>query len=174
MKKLIVMAAALLAALFIVGCASTGGPVASDLMSNAKGDAPDGTLVGQATAGSVQQAEQRAKLQLVKGLAYIAKELIDEQVASGRLSNSVSSDFQTYVNTALTNSSLSSAVKVGSGTDTTKEKKAWAVYYLERGDALKEVNAAVTAAKKEVAAGNFNTDNFNAKFAAAISREWKN
>jgi len=170
MKKVIVLIAALLAALFIVGCASKppAGPTAAELLSSAKGNAPPGALVGQAT--SKGNAEQSAVLQIVRGLQYIASEMIDEQTAGGRLTSSVAADFKSNVNSALTRVAID-AVKVESGAGSDMN---YAVYALERGEALKVINKVTNAAKEVVAAGNFNTNNFDAAFAKAAAREWKN
>jgi len=176
MKKLSVMIAVLIAALFVVGCAS--GPTASEMMSNAKGSAPDGALVGQATAkesskdASTKKSQDRALSQLVRGMAFIVGELVDEQVASGRLSSNVSDEFRRLVISALSSTPLNGARRLeqGFGAGDT----AWSVFYIEKAEALKEVTNAVNAAKKSVAAGNFNLDGFDAKFSAAAAREWKN
>jgi len=182
MKKLSVIVAALLAALFIAGCASSApassGPSASDLMSSAKNNAPDGTLIGQGSAkekdkdASEKKAQERALFGLAKGMIYIVGELVDEQVASGRLASSVSDEFRQLVTTILSRTVIRDAVKVDSGFGS--GDTAWAVYYLTKADTLKAINVAVNSAKEQVAAGNFNTSNFDAKYAAAIAREWKN
>jgi len=181
MKKFSVIVAAFIAALFIAGCASSApassGSTANDLMSSAKNNAPIGTLVGQGSVkekdkdASEKKARERAYFQLVRGLSYITKEMIDEQVASGRLSSSVSGDFERLVATALSRSSLGNAVRQESGFGA--DNTAYCVFYLTKADALKEVTNAVNAAKEQVAAGNFNLDNFDAKYAVAAAREWK-
>jgi len=177
MKKLIVLIAALLAVLFIVGCASTG-PTASEMMSGAKSSAPIGALIGQATAkegskdASLKKSQDRALSQLVRGMAYIVNELVDDSVTAGRLSGNVSDEFRRLVISALSTSSLNGARKQDQGFGA--GDTAWSVFYIEKADALKEINNAVNAAKREVAAGNFNTDGFDAKFRAAADREWKN
>jgi len=179
MKKLIVLTAALLAALFIVGCASTPtGPSASDLMSSAKNNAPAGTLVGQAigTAGKDQaaatkKAEQNAANQLVRGLSYIVSEMIDEQSAGGRVSAAVAPEFKQKINVGLSRVSIAEAVKVDSGVGS--GDVGWAVYYLTKDEAQKILTKVVNLAKEEVAAGNFNFSNYDAMFAKAAAREWK-
>jgi len=182
MKKMFVLVAALLAALLIVGCASKPaaptGPSASELLSSAKGNAPDGALVGQATgrAGSaddsIKRAEQNAALQLIRAMTYIAGEMIDEQSAAGRLSAAVAADFKTNVQTALSRTAIGGeAVKVESGAGS---DMGYAVYYLTKADTQKILTKVVNLAKESVAAGNFNFSNFDAKFAAAAAREWKN
>jgi len=176
MKKLIVLIAALLAALLIAGCASKPaaptGPSAAELLSNARGGAPDGVLVGQATAKG-GSADQTAMRQLLRAMSYLAGEMIDEQAAGGRLTSSAASDFKVNVSTMISRSTLTGAVKVDSGTSAAGD--GWAVYYLDKGEALKELNKAVGLAKEQVAGtSNFNTNNFDAKFALAAAREWKN
>jgi outer membrane murein-binding lipoprotein Lpp len=170
MKKLMVLTAALLAALFIVGCASKppAGPTAAELLSSAKGNAPGGTLVGQAT--SKGNAEQGAINQLARGLTYIAGEMIDEQAAGGRLTAGVAAEFKQKVNLGLTRVAID-AIKVESGAGSDGN---YAVYALDKTEALKSLTKAVNAAKEEVAAGNFNLNNFDAAFAKAVMREWKN
>jgi len=169
MKKFFVLIAVLLAALFVVSCASKppAGPTAAELLASAKGNAPAGTLVGQATSRG--NAEQGAINQLSRGLGYIAGELIDEQAASGRLSAAVASEFKQKVNLGLTRVAID-AVKVESGAGSDMN---YAVYALDKSEALKSLTKAVNLAKEEVAAGNFNLSNFDAKFAAAAAREWK-
>jgi len=181
MKKFIVLVAALLAALFIVGCASKPAapsePSASDLLASAKGNAPSGVLVGQAIAkqgsreDSIRRAEQNAALQIIRAIQYIAGEMIDEQVTSGRLSASVVSDFKTTINTALSRTGID-AVKVESGAGA--GDTGYAVSYLDKAGTLKVFNSAVTASKESVSGTrNFNNDNFDAVFARAAAREWK-
>jgi len=177
MKKLIVLIAALMAVMFVVGCATNKGPTASELMASAKGSVGDGNLIGQATAkegskeASEKKAKERALFQIVRAMSYIVKEMADEQIASGRLSANVSDQFNTLVTTALQRSSLGSVQKADGGFD--GSDTAWVIYYQSKADTLKEVTNAVNAAKREVAASNFNFDNFNAKFDAAAAREWK-
>jgi len=181
MKKFVVLIVALLVALFIVGCASNAptGPSASELMASAKSNAPDGTLIGQGLAtgsakerdATLRKSEQSARLALVKGMVSIVRDLIDESVTAGRLSASVSDEFRQIVTGLLGRSALNSAVKQDQGFGA--GDTAWTVYYMEKGEVLKEINNAVNLAKKEVAAANFNTNSFDAKYAAAIAREWK-
>ena len=172
MKKLIVLMAALFAALVIVGCKTPppAGPSAAELLASAKGNAPDGVLVGLATAKG--SAEQTAMSQIKRGMIYIVGEMIDEQAAGGRLSASAANDLKTSVNSILSRASLANVVKVDSGLSAAGD--GWAVYYLSKADTLSEITKAVNLAKESVAAGNFNLNNFDAKFAAAIAREWKN
>jgi hypothetical protein len=177
MKKLIVMIAALTAALFIVGCASTG-PSASEMMSSAKNSTPPGTLVGQGTAkesskdASTKKSQDNARFQLVRAMSFIVKDLVDDSVASGRLSSGVAEDFRQGINTALSRSILSNAVKQDQGFGA--GDTAWTVLYMEKADVLKEINSAVNIAKQNFAAGNFNTDGFDAKYNTYSAREWKN
>jgi len=191
MKKFTVPIAVLSAALFAAGCASSperpsadagppepAGPSADELMSGARNSAPAGTLVGQATAkeeskeASETKAEQNARYQLVMGMSFITEELINAQVASGRLPDSVSEDFRRNAVNALSMSALGSAEKLDSGFGA--DDTAWCVYYMLKGDTLKEINRAVSAAKQTVAAGNFNTNDFDAIFDDAAAMEWKN
>jgi len=183
MRKVIVVLAALLAALFVAGCTSApsaaSAPSASDKLAEVKASAPAGTLVAQATGtagkdkdAAQKKAEQNAALQLVRALGYVAGEMIDEQAAAGRLSAGVASEFKQKVNTALTKVSIAEAVKVESGV--AAGDVGYAVYYLDKGEAQKVLTKAVNAAKEEVAAGNFNFGNYDAKFAAAAGKEWKN
>ena len=176
MKKLIVLIAALLAALLIVGCASKPaaptGPSAAEMMSDAKNNAPSSALVGQATSKSGKdRAEQNALLQIVRGMTYIVGEMVDEQAAGGRLTATVAADFKVAVNSALSRANLGNAVKVDSGVSAASE--GWAVFYLDKGETQKEITKAVNLAKESVAAGNFNFSNYDAKFAVAAAREWK-
>jgi hypothetical protein len=177
MKKLIVMIAALTAALFIVGCA-TSGPTAGELMSSAKNGAPDGTLVGQATAkagskdASLKKSQESALFQLVKGMVAISRDLVDDSVAAGRLSSSVKDGFLQDITTALTRSALNGAVKKDQGFGA--GDVAWSVYYMEKSEVLREITNAVNAAKQNHAAGNFNLDGFDAKYSSIAAREWKN
>jgi len=181
MKKFIVLIAALLAALFIAGCASKpaapSGPSASDLLASAKGNAPSGVLVGQAVAkqgskeDSIKKAEQNAMLQILKAIQYIATEMVDEQTTSGRISAANSAEFKQTLNLAISRSSIGDAVKVESGAGA--GDTGYAVYYLDKAGALKIFNVAVTAAKEAVSARNFNNDNFDSWFAKAAAREWK-
>ena len=177
MKKVIVLIAALLAVMFVVGCASkpAAGQTADGLMALAKGRAPAGTLVGQATvkgskdSSQERRAEQTAMKQFERALNYIAGQLIDDQ--SSRLSNP--SGFKQTVSTAISRASFDGALKIESGVD--GAYVAWAVYSLDKDEALKEVAKAVNAAKEAVqGSANFNLAGFDAKFAAAAAREWKN
>jgi len=171
-----VLIATLLAALLIVGCASKPaaptGPSAADLMSDAKNNAPSGALIGQATSKSGKdRAEQNAMLQIVRGMNYIVGEMVDEQVSAGRVSGGVASDFKQAISTALSKSNLANVTKVDSGVSAAGE--GWAVYSQSKADTQKEITNAVNMAKRDVAASNFNFDNFSAKFDAAAAREWK-
>jgi len=174
MKKFIVLIAALFAALLIAGCASKpaapSGPSAAELMASAKDKAPAGVLIGQATGkGSVDQVALR---QIIRGMTYIVGEMADEQSAAGRLSAGVASEFKQTVATILSRANLGNAVKVEVGTGA--GDMGYAVFYLDKAEALKEITKAVNLAKESVAAGNFNFSNFEAKFAIAITKEWKN
>jgi len=181
MKKLIVIVAALLATLLIAGCASTpSGPTASEMMSSAKGNAPDGSLIGQGTAPTTgkdkdaaeKKAQDNARFQLVRAMTFIVKDLVDEAVAQGRLTSGTGEEFRQSVNTALSRSTLPGATKVDSGFGA--GDVAWCVYYLDKGDVLKIINAAVNAAKEVVSAAAFNTNNFDAKYGPVAAKEWKN
>ena len=102
----------------------------------------------------------------------IAGELVDGQVQSGRVATSVSGELKQTVNTALDRAGLSGVQKVNSGVDAAF--RAWAVYSLNKDEALKEITTAVTAAKENIAAGNFNPSNgFDDAFAKAAAKEWK-
>jgi len=175
MKKFVVLIATLLAALLIVGCASKpsaapSGPSAAELLASAKEKAPSGVLVAQATAKG--SAEQTALRQLLRAMTFIVGEMIDEQSAAGRLSAGVASEFKANVSTLISKASLGKAVKVESGTGA--GDMGYAVYYLGKAETLAEITTAVNLAKEQVSAGNFNFNNFDVKFAAAIAREWKN
>ena len=178
MKKLSVLIAALLAALFIAGCASTGGPSASDMLAEAKNKAPEGSLVGQGTGtagkdtdAAAKKAEENAKFQFRRAMSWIVKEMVDDAVTAGRLSSGVAEDFRQSINTAITRVQLTGATKADAGI--AAGNVAWAVYYMEKGDVLKAVTACVNAAKQDHPAGAFNLDGFDAKFKAAANREWK-
>jgi hypothetical protein len=180
MKNLIVLFAPLMAALLITGCASKppAGPSANDMLADAKGKAPAGTIVGQAIvkgskdSSAQSRAEQSALSQIKRGLTYIASEMIDEQAAAGGLTASVATELKQNVSTALSRATLENTVKVESGAD--GAFVAYAVYYIDKGEALKEFTKAVNAAKEVVSARNFNTNTFDATFAKAAAREWKN
>jgi len=180
MKKLIVIVAALLAVLLIAGCASApSGPSASEMMSSAKGNAPDGSLIGQGTGtagkdkdAAAKKAQDNARFQLVRAMTFIVKDLVDDAVAQGRLTSGTGEEFRQSVNTALSRSTLPGATKVDSGFGA--GDVAWCVYYIEKGDVLKIINSAVNAAKEVVSAGPFNTNNFDAKYGPVAAREWKN
>jgi len=174
MKKLTVLIAALVAVLFIAGCASTG-PTVNDKLSEAKSSAPAGALIGQGSAkeGSKEAAEKKAKdrayFALVKGLNFIASDIVDEAVTAGRLTAADATALKQNIQSALSRSALNRAVKVDAGT--IGKDEAWAVYYLEKADALKEIDAAVAASNPP---RGFNTNAFESKFPAAANREWKN
>ena len=177
MKKVIVLIAVLLTALFAVGCASKpapapSGPSAADLMAGAKGSAPMGALVGQAAAGNQTTAERNAMNQLKRAMNYIAGQLVDAQVQSGRVSSAVSSDLKTNIATALDRGSLEGAQKVDSGADSTG--RGWAVYSIDKANALKLITAAVNTAKDAVSAGNFNPNQgYDDAYNKAAGMEWK-
>jgi PBP1b-binding outer membrane lipoprotein LpoB len=177
MKKLSVLIAALLAALFIAGCATTG-PSASDMLAEAKNKAPDDSLVGQGTGtagkdtdAAAKKAEENAKFQFRRAMSWIVKEMVDDAVTAGRLTSGVAEDFRQSINTAITRVQLTGATKADAGI--AAGNVAWAVYYMEKGDALKAVTACVNAAKQDHPAGAFTLDGFDAKFKAAAAREWK-
>jgi len=177
MKKLIVLIAALLAALFVAGCASKPaaptGPSAADLMADTRSGAPSGVVVGQATGASQSAAETNAINQLRRGLKYIVGESVDAQVQSGRLTSAVSTDLKQTIGTVLDRTPLSGAVKVGSGAD--GSGRGYAVYSIDKASALSLINSAATTAKETVqGSGNFNPNNgFDDQFVKAAAREWK-
>jgi len=177
MKKVILLIAVLLAALFVVGCASKAppaptGPSATELMASAKGGAPMGALVGQATASSQRQAETNAIGQLKRAMNYIAQQLVDAQVSAGRVSSAVSADLKSNIATALDRGAVETAKRVDSGAD--GSGRGYAVYSLDKASALQIITGAVNAAKGVVAAGNFNPNNgYDAAFDNAAGREWK-
>jgi PBP1b-binding outer membrane lipoprotein LpoB len=176
MKKLIVLIAVLMAALLVVGCVTKppapSGPSAAELMAEAKNSAPSGSLVGQATSKSGQQrAEQNALLQIIRGMQYIAGEMIDEQSAMGRLSATTATDLKNGVNSVLSRASLANVKKVDSGVSAAGE--GWAVYALDKEETQKELTKAVNLAKESISAPNFDFRNFEAKYTAAAAREWK-
>ena len=173
MKKLTVLIAALTVALFIAGCV-TSGPTVSDKLNDAKGSAPPGTLVGQGSAkeSSKEAAEKKAKdrayFALVKGLTFIAKDIIDDAVTAGRLTTADADALKINVQSAIARSALNRAVRVDAGT--IGKDEAWAVYYLDKADALKEIDAAVAASSPP---RGFNTNSFESKYPAAANRDWK-
>jgi len=175
MKKLMVMIAVLTAALFIAGCATTGGPTVSDKLSEAKSNAPAGVLIGQGTAkeSSKEAAEKKAKdraiFALVKGMNFIATDIVDDAVTAGRLTTADATTLKQSISSALTRSALNRAVKVDSGT--IGKDEAWAVYYLDKADVLREIDAAVAASNPP---RGFNTNSFDSKYPAAANRDWKN
>jgi hypothetical protein len=174
MKKLTVLITALVVALFIAGCA-TSGPTVNDKLNDAKSNAPAGALIGQGSAkeGSLDAAEKKAKdrayFALVKGMNFIVKDIIDDAVTAGRLTTADADALKINVQNALSRSALNRAVKVDAGT--IGKDEAWAVYYLTKEDALKEIDAAVAASNPP---RGFNTNAFEAKYPAAANREWKN
>jgi len=180
MKKLFVLFAVLLAALFVVGCASKppAGPTAAELMAEAKSGAPMGALVGQATAqgskdnSAVNKAEQNAMGQIKKGLVSIVAEMLTAQVQEGRLQSATAEEFRTSVNGLLQMASLTGIQRVDSGNDAAF--KSWAIVALSKAEALKEITSAVNAAKRDVSgSSNFSLDGFDAAFAKAADKEWK-
>ena len=179
MKKLIVLVAVLLAALFVVGCASKPsappaptGPSAAELLAEAKGKAPMGVLVGQATGSSQPAAQTNAQGQLKRAMNYIAGQLVDAQVSAGRVSSAVSADLKSNIATALDRGAVENAKRVDSGAD--GSGRGWAVYSLDKASALQLITTAADAAKTVVAAGNFNpSQGYDDAFGRAAAMEWK-
>jgi len=170
MKKVIVIIAVLYAA-FVVGCAST--PPASDMMANAKNNAPAGALVGQATGSTEQLANEDAKYQLARAMSFIVKDTVDAAVAAGVLQSAPAETFRQGVNTALGRINLSAAVKQGSGVGSGKVY--WAVYSMEKAEVIKVINQAVNASKQaNPAASAFTIDKWiDQAYATHSAREWK-
>lgn len=170
MKKAVLIIAALCAALLVAGCASA--PPAGDSMADARRSAPDNTLVGQATGSDAKGAEDDAKYQLVRGMAAMVKDMVDDAVAAKALDSGISEQFRQAVNTALTKINVG-AVKQGSGEG--KGKVFWAVYYMEKGEVIKAINQAVAAGKSAFpAAATFAIEGrIDKAFAAQASKEWK-
>ena len=179
MKKLFVLFAVLLAALFVVGCASKpaapaapAGPSAAELMASAKGGAPMGVLVGQATASSQTTAQNNAVIQVKRGLKAIVVELVDAQVTAGAVASSVSTQLKQAMSAAIDGTTIGGIVKVDSGADVTG--RGWAIYSLTKDEALKVITSAANEAKENVAAGNFApSSGFDNVFAKAAGMEWK-
>ena len=178
MKKLTVLIVALTAALFIAGCATTQGPTVNDKLNEAKGSAPPGALVGQGSAkeSSLDAAEKKAKdralFAIVKGMIFIAHDMVDDSVTQGRLATSDATALKQNITSALSASSLNRVQKVDAGT--IGKDEAWAVYFMDKGDVQKEIENAVNAAKEKVNARAFNTNSFDTKYPAGANREWKN
>jgi hypothetical protein len=87
------------------------------------------------------------------------------------VASAVAGEFKQSITTGLDRAGLGGAQQVGSGADAAF--RSWAIYSLSRDEALKEISAAVNAAKEKVAAGNFNLGDFDSKFANAAAKEWK-
>jgi hypothetical protein len=167
------MIAALCAVLLIAGCASA--PSASEMMGSAKRNAPEGTLIGQASGTTQSKVDSDAKYQITRAISFIVKDMVDEAVEAKVMVYGPAEEFRQSVNTALTRISLSAAVKQDSGMGSGKVY--WAVYYLEKSETIKVINTAVNAAKAAHpgAADSFSIDTgINKAFNAAANREWKN
>jgi len=171
MRKLTGMVAAVCAALFIAGCAS--GPTASEEMASARKNAPDGALVGMATDSDAAKVDARAKRQLGRAISSIVKNMIDADIAAGKLTPEAASKFQESVLLTVTSSKLEGAEKLGGNS---KGKEAWAAYYIEKAAVVKEINAAVSAAKAAYpAASGFTIEGkIDQEFRTAAARDWKN
>jgi len=172
MKKLSVLTAVLLAALFVVGCATKpSGPTSAEVLAENKANVPSGVLVGQATASNQATAERNAAAQVKRALKFIASELVDAQVKAGGINSAISTELKQTINTALDNTTINGLVKVGSGA----EGGGWAIFTLNKEESLKEVNIAVNVAKENVGgSGNFDpNEGFSEAFAKAADLEWK-
>jgi len=174
MKKFIVLIAALLAALLIVGCASKPaaptGPTAADLIADAKSGASG--VVAQATGSSQSAAEQNAVNNLKRGLKFVVGEQVDAQVKSGRLTSDLSVGIKQNMATALDRIPPSGAVKVGSGAD--GSGRGWAVYSIDQANALQLITSALNAIKDTVPVGNYTpSSGFDVQFTKAAAQEWK-
>jgi len=97
--------------------------------------------------------------------------MVDAQVSAGRVDSSVSGSLKQAINNALDKAALNGAVKVASGADSAFVS--WAIFSLNKDEALKEISTAVTSAKTVVSAGNFNLSDFEAKYPLTASKEWK-
>jgi len=171
MKKVTVIIAALCAALAFVSCVST--PPASDMMASAKRNTPNGSLVGQATGSSAQQANANAKVQLARAIDFMVADMVDKAVASNKLASAAGQELKKGVSTALGRSNLAAAVKqdegVGSG------KVYWAVYYMDKSEVIKTINQVVALGKQTYpSAAAFTVDGIDAVYATFSAREWKN
>lgn len=177
-STLYVICAAICAALAVSGCGSA--PSASDDMEAARRNAPQGVLVGMATAKesshdeSMIKAEAQARLQLVRAINSIVTKMVRNDAAAGKLEPAVAADFKHGVISKITMSKLDSAVKQGQ--DVSKEGICWAVFYMEKADVIREINQAVAAVKAAYpAAASFSIeDKIDEEFKNAASREWKN
>jgi len=172
MKKIAVIIAALLAALVVAGCAST--PPASDMMANAKNNAPADALVGQATGDSEQKAEANAKYQLARAMGEMVKDMVNAAVTAGVFQSATAETFRQGVNTALIRNNLIGAVKLGAGVGSGKVY--WAVYSMDKAEVIRVINNAVNASKQvNTAANAFTIDKWiDNAYKTYQAREWKN
>jgi len=176
MKKVIVLIAALLAALFVIGCASKAppaptGPAAADLMTESRNSVSSGPLFGLATGSSQSTATDNAIIQLKRGLKVIVGELIQAQVKSNRVPGSAANDLNQTMATVIDRTPPAGAIKVGSGADGTG--RGWAVYSIDKAAALQLITSAANSAKNSVAAGNFDPSiGFDDAF-ANNAKDWK-
>jgi hypothetical protein len=175
MKKIILMIAALCAALAVVGCASSpSSPPASEMMASARRNAPEGTVVGQATGSDASKADSDAKYQITRAISFMVKDMVEEAVAADVVEYTPAEAFRQGVNTALTRISMSAAVRQDSGMGSGKVY--WAVYYMDKSEVVKVINQAVAASKavNPDAAAFSIEDRIDKAYSTHAAREWKN
>jgi hypothetical protein len=183
MKKMSVLIVALCATLAVVGCKSAPLPSASTMMEEARNGAPDGTLIGQATATIVKgsskdealkKSETSAKSQLIRAMVSMAKDMVDEAVAAGTMDYNTAEEFRLGVNANLSRSNINGAQKAGQ--DEAANGVCWTVLYMQKSDVVKEINEAVNASKVAFpGAAAFSTEEgINKAFNVQAAKEWKN
>jgi hypothetical protein len=172
MKNIFGVIVAICLTVAFVSC--TSAPPASEGIQNARSGAPSGALVASGTDKDAASAEKAAKLQLIRAMTSMATNMLQEASAAGEISGDAASGLVQGTSTALSRSSMSSAIKQGNGVG--KGNVAWAVYYMEKPDVIAELNTAINAAKQitpDSASFTINS-RIDAEFQGAIGRNWSN
>jgi predicted small secreted protein len=173
MKRIIgVIAMICLTAALVVSCATA--PAASEGIQKARSGVPSGALVASATDKNAADSEKAAKLQLIRAITSMTRNMIQAAANAGEISGDISSGLQQGTATALSRSQLNSAIRQGYGEG--KGKQFWTVMYMEKADIVAEINRALAAAKQITSGAdsfNFNS-RIDAEYQAAIARTWSN
>jgi hypothetical protein len=172
MKNIFGVIVAVCLTVAFVSCAST--PPASEGIQNAKNSVPSGALVTSATDKDAAASEKAAKLQLIRAITVMTRNMIQGAANAGEISGDVSSGLLQGTATALSRSQLNSAVRHGYGEG--KGKRFWTVMYMKKEDVIAEINTAVNAAKQITPnSGSFTFNSrIEAEYQRAAAQNWSN
>jgi hypothetical protein len=190
MKRAFVSIVALLVAMMVITCATSGGPSGSSgtperkvgggipqFVKDALKSVPEDALIGIGTAKmgtlslSRTAATTRARAEISRQMNTMIRDMVRDYTASSEVDPSATVSFTENITTALSESKLQGATSVMEDTD--EQGNYWVVVMLSKTSTVAEINQAQAAAKLAVPAMlSFNAeDRMNEAFAKAAGSE---